>query len=210
MIMKAEMIMSRMRPLLLILSSTAILLRVAALESVVTIDASATAQLNAPSNTNAVAVSDSRIDVSWQDNSPNETGFEVHRSTTGSTGTFTLIATTTAGVTSRADTGLNPSAQDCYNVRAFKKADGHTTYSNFSNTACATTLPPPAPNPPSNTSAVAASDSQIALSWQDNSANETGFEVYRSANGPNGAFTLIATTTAGVTSRADTGLNPST
>src|SRR5437764_6349312 len=33
---------------------------------------------NAPSNTNAVAASDSRIDVAWQDNSTNATGFEVH------------------------------------------------------------------------------------------------------------------------------------
>src|SRR6266581_2516737 len=33
-----------------------------------------------PSNTSAVAVSENRIDVTWQDNSTNETGFEVHRS----------------------------------------------------------------------------------------------------------------------------------
>src|SRR6266699_192711 len=208
--MKAETIMSRMRPLLLILSSIAFLLMIAALVSGTTITASAAAQPNAPSNTNAVAVSDSQVNVSWQDNSPNETGFEIHRSTNGPSGTFTLMATTAAGVTSRADAGLNPSTQYCYKVRAFKKADGHTTYSNFSNTACATTLPPPAPNPPSNTGAVAASDSQIAVSWQDNSPNETGFEVYRSTNGPSGTFTPIAMTTAGVTSRVDTGLNSST
>src|SRR6266566_3047508 len=208
--MKAETIMSRMRPLLLILSSIAFLLMIVALVSGTTITASAAAQPNAPSNTNAVAVSDSQVNVSWQDNSPNETGFEIHRSTNGPSGTFTLMATTAAGVTSRADAGLNPSTQYCYKVRAFKKADGHTTYSNFSNTACATTLPPPAPNPPSNTGAVAASDSQIAVSWQDNSPNETGFEVYRSTNGPSGTFTPIAMTTAGVTSRVDTGLNSST
>src|SRR2546425_8239731 len=41
-----------------------------------------------PSNTNAIAVSQSRIDVSWQDNSTNETGFEVHRSTGGPGATF--------------------------------------------------------------------------------------------------------------------------
>src|SRR2546427_4700218 len=208
--MKAETIMCRMRPLLLILSSIAFLLMIVALVSGTTITASAAAQPNAPSNTNAVAMSDSQVNVSWQDNSPNETGFEIHRSTNGPSGAFTLIATTTASAISRADTGLNPSTQYCYKVRAFKKADGHTTYSNFSNAACATTSPPPAPNAPSNTNAVAASDSRIDVSWQDNSTNETGFEVHRSTNGPNGAFTLIATTTAGVTSRADEGLNPST
>src|SRR6266446_2687043 len=202
--------MSRMRPLLLILSSIAFLLMIVALVSGTTITASAAAQPNAPSNTNAVAMSDSKVNVSWQDNSPNETGFEVHRSTNGPSGAFTLIATTTASAISRADTGLNPSTQYCYKVRAFKKADGHTTYSNFSNAGCATTLPPPAPNPPSNTQVVAVSDTRNDVSWQDNSPNETGFEVYRSTNGPNGAFTLIATTTASVISRADTGLNSST
>ncbi len=202
--------MCRIRPSRSIITLVVILLMIAALASITTIGALAAAQLNAPSNTNAVAVSDSQVNVSWQDNSPNETGFEVHRSTSGPSGAFTQIATTTAGVTGRGDTGLNPSAQYCYKVRAFKKADGHTTYSNFSNTACAITLPPPAPNPPSNTQVVAVSDTQNYVSWQDNSPNETGFEVYRSTNGPNGAFTLIGTTTAGATSRADTGLNSST
>src|SRR2546422_2209429 len=36
--------------------------------------------VKAPSNTNASAASDTRIDVSWQDNSTNETGFDVWRS----------------------------------------------------------------------------------------------------------------------------------
>ena len=57
-------------------------------------------KLNAPSNTHLAVVSDSRIDVSWQDNSANETGFEVHRSADGANGIFTRIATTAAGVTS--------------------------------------------------------------------------------------------------------------
>src|SRR2546422_654446 len=100
--------------------------------------------------------------------------------------------------------------QYCYKVRAFKRADGRTRYSSFSNTACATTLAPPPPNAPSNSQVVAVSDSRIDVSWQDNSANETGFEVHRSADGSNGVFTLVATTTAGVTTRGDLGLNPST
>src|SRR6266446_2520312 len=209
--MPGRMVMNRIRIFRSILSSIPSLVMIVALECVgTTIDALAAAQLNAPSNTNTVAVSNSRIDVSWHDNSANERGFEVHRSTTGPSGAFSLIGTTAAGVTSRADTGLTASTQYCYMIRAFKKADGHTTYSNFSNTACAATLPPPTPNAPSNTQVAAVSDTQNYVSWQDNSPNETGFEVYRSANGPNGAFTLIATTTAGVTSRADAGLNPST
>ena len=110
--------------------------------------AAATSQpagLTSPSNTHVVAASDSRIDVSWQDNSANETGFEVHRSIDGSTGTFMLLATTAAGVTARGDLGLNPSTQYCYKVRAFITVNSLASFSDFSNTACATTLPPPPP-----------------------------------------------------------------
>jgi len=110
--------------------------------------AAATSQpagLTSPSNTHVVAVSDSRIDVSWRDNSNNETGFEVHRSIDGSTGTFMLLATTAAGVTARGDLGLNPSTQYCYKVRAFITVNSLASFSDFSNTACATTLPPPPP-----------------------------------------------------------------
>jgi len=163
------------------------------------------AGLRSPSNTNAVAYPESRIDVSWQDNSSNETGFEVHRS--GLDGTFTLLARLGANLTGHSDTGLNPSTQYCYKVRAFKTADGRTSYSDFSNPACATTPPP---NAPSNAHVVAVSDSRIDVAWQDNSGNETGFEVHRSAGGSDGTFTLVATTTANVTAWGDLGLNPST
>src|SRR5881397_1028922 len=61
--------------------------------------------VKAPSSTGSSAVSPSQIDVSWQDNSSNETGFEVHRSTTGPSGAFTLRATTAAGATSYSNGG---------------------------------------------------------------------------------------------------------
>ncbi|MGH7553583.1 MAG: hypothetical protein ACREMQ_11220 [Longimicrobiales bacterium] len=43
--------------------------------------------LAAPSNATAVALSETQIGVSWQDNTGRETGFEVHRSLTGVPGT---------------------------------------------------------------------------------------------------------------------------
>src|SRR5438105_13856785 len=60
----------------------------------------------APSSTNAVAVSDSRIDVSWQDNSSNETGYEVHRTTTWAVGSFALSIGVCAAVKAFANTRL--------------------------------------------------------------------------------------------------------
>lgn len=136
--------------------------------------------VKAPSNTNAVAASESRIEVGWQDNSPNEAGFEVHRSANGPGGTFTLRASTGANVTNYSDTGVDPLTQYCYKVRAFRRADGKTGYSDFSNTACATTPAPPAPTAPSGADAKPGTSTSVDVRWSDNSTNEDGFRVERS------------------------------
>jgi titin len=150
--------------------------------------------LNAPSGTSAVAVSESRIDVTWQDNSTNETGFEVHRSTTGPSGAFALRASTGAGVTTYGDVGLTGSTQYCYKVRAFRVSGRKPSYSQFSTTACATTLPPPPPpvNAPSGMTVVPLTSEHIAVFWTDNSDNEDGFRVERSATS-SGPWALVST-----------------
>jgi len=173
--------------------------------------ASAAAQMKAPSNTSAVGVSESRADVSWQDNSTNEAGFEVHRSTAGPTGSFSVWATTAANTTNYADEGIAASTQYCYKLRAFSTTSGRTRYSDFSAAACATTLAPSAPpNAPSNTAAVAVSESRTDVSWQDNSTNEMGFEVHRGTTGPSGSYSLLVTRGANASSYSDAGLTAST
>ena len=142
----------------------------------------------APSNTNAIASSESGIDISWQDNSANETKFEVHRSTT-LTGSFTLRATTGPQITRYSDQALEPGSQHCYKVRAARMKGSSTSYSTFSNTACATTPVPPPPPPPlppaaaSGTSAKPSSSSSVTVSWIDNSSNEYRFRIDRSLDG---------------------------
>jgi len=95
--------------------------------------------LSAPSGTSALAVSESRIDVTWLDNSTDETGFELHRSTASASGAFALLTATAAGVTGYSNVGLTASTEYCYKVRAFRKTGRKTSYSAFSATACATT-----------------------------------------------------------------------
>lgn len=87
----------------------------------------------APSALTAKAVSDSRIDLAWTDNSSNEAGFKVERSTGGS---FTQVATVGANVKTWSDTGRTASTTYAYRVRAHNSA-GNSAYSN---TASATTL----------------------------------------------------------------------
>src|SRR5262252_3320518 len=56
----------------------------------------------APSNLAATAVSASQINLSWQDNSSNESGFIIQRAPT-STGSWTQIATVGANMTTYAN-----------------------------------------------------------------------------------------------------------
>jgi hypothetical protein len=158
----------------------------------------------APSGSAAVAVSHSRIDVSWQDNSTSETGFEVHRSSSGPAGTFTLHASPGAGVTGHSDLELNASTQYCYKIRALKATGRKTSYSPFSETACATTLVPPLPAAPSGTNATLSSGGTVNIVWIDNSSTESGFRVERSLD-DGGTWMTARTTSANVTSSNDYG-----
>src|SRR2546430_9150968 len=158
---------------------------------------------DAPAYASADAASDSRIDVSWPDKSLNETGFEVHRSTTGPGGAFTLLATTGRNVTRYSDQGLPAETQYCYEVRSFRTTGKETSYSAFTGAGCTTTFPLPAP---SAASAVAVSETRIDVGWQDNSTSESGFEVHRSTTGLSGTYALLASAGAGGTSYSDGGV----
>ena len=95
----------------------------------------------APTNLTATAASSSQINLSWTDNSNNETGFKVDRSKNGRG--FTEIATRGADVTTYASTGLAASTTYYYRVRAYNGGGN----SGYSNVASATTLPNPTPTP---------------------------------------------------------------
>jgi peptidyl-Asp metalloendopeptidase len=64
------------------------------------------------------------------------------------------------------------------------------------------------PGAPGSLSAVALSSSQIALTWLDNSSNETGFRLERSADGTN--WSEFAVVGSNATSFTDTGLTGAT
>lgn len=79
-----------------------------------------------PSALVATTVSSTQIDLSWSDNSDNETGFLIERALAGQS--FTQIGTVAPGVTSYASTGLDPNTQYEFRVRA-KSYAGNSEYS---------------------------------------------------------------------------------
>ena len=139
--------------------------------------------ITTPSSLTATAVSPGRVDLAWNDNSTNEAGFEVHRSTTGPSGAFTMWTSTQAGVTNFSDAAVNHSTQYCYKLRAFRITGRKTSYSEFSTGACATTPAPPPPAAPSQADAWPYNSSEATVTWIDNSTNEDGFRVERSLDG---------------------------
>ena len=89
----------------------------------------------APTNLTATAASSSQINLSWTDNSNNETSFKVYRSKNGRN--FKRLATVGANITTFANTGLRASTTYYYRVRAHNNGGN----SDYSNTASATTNP---------------------------------------------------------------------
>jgi len=86
------------------------------------------APVRAPSNLKATYLSSSRIELTWQDNSDNETGFLVERSVDHSP--FTVLRGVNEGVTTCIDTGLNNNTEYRYRVYAYNVIYD-STYSNI-------------------------------------------------------------------------------
>jgi hypothetical protein len=83
----------------------------------------------APSALTAAAVSNTRINLAWTDNSSNESGFKIERCKNPNCTNFAQIAQVGANVTTFADTTVTKNTAYSYRVRAFNAA-GNSSYSN--------------------------------------------------------------------------------
>lgn len=89
----------------------------------------------APSNLTATANSRTSIQLNWADKASNETGYQVWRSTSAN-GTYSLVTTVGANVTTYADNGLTQNTVYFYKVRAAAGA----LFSAYSNIASGGTM----------------------------------------------------------------------
>jgi hypothetical protein len=145
-----------------------------------------------PDDLDATARSDRRIDLSWDDESDDETEFQIRRATSGTD--WVTIGQTGENRESFADTvGLAGSTTYEYAVRACNGA----SCSDWSESASATT----APAAPSGVTAAPSADG-IVVTWTDNSPDETAFRIERRKDG--GDWGSLATVAAGTLSFTDT------
>jgi FtsP/CotA-like multicopper oxidase with cupredoxin domain/cell division inhibitor SulA len=151
----------------------------------------------APSTLAATQVPTQKVDLTWADNSSDETAFQIQRAT-NSVFTVGLTTFTSAGANATAytDSTVQPTTTYYYRVRAYNSAG----YSAYSNTATVN-ISNAAPAAPSGLSATAAvTPLRVAVAWTDNSNNEDTFSLERATNTGFTAglqtFTLFANVTA--------------
>jgi fibronectin type 3 domain-containing protein len=148
-----------------------------------------------PTNLAAAAVSPTEVDLTWSDPNTDYSGFNIQRSTNGTT--WVTIDSIGATPASYADITVSPATLYYYRVVATNQGGS----SNPTNVASATTPPNP-PAAPVNLIATVVSSTEIDLAWNAGDATQTGFLVLR---GPlNGTPVQIAAVGSAITSYKDT------
>lgn len=159
--------------------------------------------IEAPSGLALTVSTNSAIELSWKDNSTDETGFEIWRYIYGS-GTYTLYATVDKNMTTYTDTSIQTGVQYSYMVRAY--AASGSLYSPYSNSA---SVGVGLINPPANLYYTYITSSQVLLRWTDTSNNESGFKVEWKI-GQDGTWNIFTWLSPNVTAYTVSNLNPYT
>jgi gliding motility-associated-like protein len=152
---------------------------------------SASKRPDTPTNLTATAISFTSIHLTWNDNSLNEDGYIIERSTDGIN--FSELTRTGPNVGTYDNGQLTSGQLYYYRVITFRADET----SENSNTASATTPIDPAtipPEAPLNLVANAQGKTAVMLTWADASTDEEGFGVERSEGSTSG-FTLLFTVT---------------
>jgi hypothetical protein len=102
----------------------------------------------APANLSATPASPSQINLSWTDQSTDESGFRIERKT-GASGTYAQIGTASANAKTYDNGGLAEGTTYFYRVSAVNGA-GNSAYSNEASATTPVSLSPKIPLPPSD------------------------------------------------------------
>ncbi len=162
----------------------------------------------APDDFIASPYAESQIDLTWDDNTVDETGFKVYRCASPCTvdtdpaGGDDLLTIVETNLERFSDTGLAPNSGYNYEVHAYKTA---TCLWSKSDTVSGTTSTLAAPV----LTATTVNTTRIDLDWTDANTSETGTEIFRCETDPCSPADpgdLITTVGPGVTSYSDPSL----
>jgi chitodextrinase len=156
-----------------------------------------------PSEISLSVNSSSQITLSWNPTTDSGgsglAGYQVYRGK--------VFLGTTSG-TSYTASGLIAGAEYCFKIVAYDNVGNNSP---ASVQLCATTFTPrvAAPIAPSNLAVGGMTSASVTLNWQDNSNNETGFQIER-ATTATGPWSVVGLTGVNVISYTDTAVAPST
>lgn len=140
----------------------------------------------APSGISFTNVFSNSVTVNWADNSSNELGFLVERSTDGSN--FTTVSTTAANATSLAITGLVPSTNYTIRVRAFNDGRLSTALTGTQTTNSISTYV---------WNQTGTADYATATNWTPNRTTPDPSDILEFSNGATTTATGVTTQTIG-------------
>ena len=163
------------------------------------------ATLLAPTGLSVTATNETSLSLAFTDNTALNTGYEIEYGLSGS-GTFIYFGEAGDGAAITANNSVAPGTAYAFRIRAYyQNGTNPRVYSAYSNTASVTT---PFTAPTALT-ATATSETQINLSWTNNSSAQQGVGVYVRSTG-SGSYTLLNYAGAAATSYSVTGLSPGT
>ncbi len=154
--------------------------------------------LSSPTGLTAEVISDSEIHLAWNDDNNYVLGYRIYRSVDN--GEFTLLAETDNGdVQAYEDEELDEGVLHQYKVKAYIS----NAESGYSNIAAGTTML----RKPTSAAAERESETEIRITWVDNSEINQNYEVHRSER-QDSNFELVSTLEADDVEYLDAGLTP--
>jgi hypothetical protein len=162
--------------------------------------ATGTTRLAPPDQLRFQFVAAGRVDLQWTTHSAVATGYQLERSTDGTS--FTLLASLPSTQNTYSDTSVASQATYWYRVRA--SGTGGAVPSSYAGPVSTTVPLPGAPAAPTGLTATPLSQTEVGLAWTDNSGDEDHFLVEVSTDGL--SWSTVATTGPNAVSYTASGL----
>ena len=155
---------------------------------------------DAPTGLAAQTISATRVDLTWNDASDNESGFRIERCTGNACGTFAEVASVGTGTTLYQDIGVTLGNQYSYRIIAVNVLGESTP----SGVATVNTL---VPSTPTTLTAQTQPGNQIGLAWAHDGLNVSRYDLLRCTGAACTPADSIASTMPGVLAYTDVGLS---